>query len=119
MERYNRVISSTELTADMMRILIENTAEAAVAKGVKTIGGLPPNEWMDLLKARIGREPIFRLLYVLVRDMTVVKKNGPVVLSEVLVEDPAAWVAATKSLSLEQYWNVYPSPAMRGPAHGP
>jgi hypothetical protein len=107
--RYQTIMDREHLTTPALRILIENAAEAAIAKGVKNIGGMPPEQWRDLLVARVGREPIFRLLYILVRDMTVVKKNGPVVLSEVLVEDPTMWVDATKRLNLAEYLGTYPS----------
>jgi hypothetical protein len=107
--RYQKANQRLDLSEDSLRILIENAGEAAVAKGLKEVGGLPPEQWVEQLRQRVGREPFFRLVFILIRDMNSAKgKYGPIVLQDVLCEDPTLWVECSKTLSLENYFAQWP-----------
>lgn len=108
LSRHQEVNTSNQLTVNAVRIAIENALEASIAKGVKEIGGVPADQWAENLKGRLGREPLFRLMFILLRDMASAKsKNGPIVLSDVLCEDPTLWVQCSKDLNLGPYFAVY------------
>jgi hypothetical protein len=108
LSRHQEVNTFNQLSGNAVRIAIENALEAAIAKGVKEIGGVPADQWAENLKGRIGREPLFRLMFILLRDMASAKsKNGPIVLADVLCEDPTLWVQCSKDLNLQPYFAVY------------
>ena len=107
LSRWRDVNSQPTLGTDGFRVLVENTLEAALAKGVKEIGAMPAEEWADRLKGRIGREPMVRLLYILFRDAGAIKKT-PVTLPEMLAEDPPLFVRCMEDLNMSGYWALYP-----------
>jgi hypothetical protein len=106
MDRCNRLNTVHELSADGLRIFVENTSETAIARGLKKLGGLKPEDWRAFWLARIGNEPVARLYFVIARDILQTKV---MTLAEVLCEDPPLMVECMKTMDVKPYYSKYPA----------
>jgi len=92
----------TLLTEEGLRILVDNMTEVAQERGLRDVGALTPTEWRNHWVGRIGREPLIRLLFGIIRD---IQQTTDVTLCELLATDPALMASCLAGGDLSPYYN--------------
>jgi hypothetical protein len=101
-ERFSVLTSTTSITASALRVFIDNVVEVALERGLKTISIFTPYEWRDHWFGRIGKEPLLRLLYVIMRD---IQHHSELTLCELLAEDPALMARCMHTGNMAPYYD--------------
>jgi len=102
---YNVANSSYALTERGLRFLLENYVIVMRRRGITDIGGwATPENWFNSMSARIGFEPLFRLLWKIIKDTL----QKDIVLHEVLNEDPDLFLDCMENGDLMPFYARYP-----------
>lgn len=102
---YNVANSAYALTERGLRFLLENYLIVMKRRGITDINGwTTPDQWFNAFSARIGFEPLFRLLWKMVADT--LPKN--IFLHEVLNEDPDLFLDCMANGDLMPFYARYP-----------
>ena len=103
--RWNDVGRTQMFSVDSLKNLIKNVSTVATVKHATQLGGFrDAPEWEDFMIARVGKEPIVRLMYVIFRDMA----NADIRLDEILAYDPAAYVHYFEENQIPVYYDLFP-----------
>ena len=103
-QEYECANSSYALTDRGVQFLLENAVTVLRRHGKTQIAGLTIDFWYNSFKARIGIEPLFRLLWVIIRDL----QAESVQLHQVLVADPMLFLDCLQNDNLLPYYERYP-----------
>jgi hypothetical protein len=95
--------SAYALTERGLHFLLDNCKTVLERHGEGEIGGLTVNFWYNSFKGRIGYEPVFRLLWVIIRDLQA-KNIG---LQEVLNEDPGFFMDCMANNNMLPFYQRY------------
>ena len=96
--------SSYALTDRGLRFLLDNYITVMTRRGITSCGGIPLNQWATSFHARIGIEPLFRLLWVIIRDTI----NQDIPLHEVLIADPGLFLDCLANDDLLPFYERFP-----------
>ena len=99
----NKIVSDIGLT-----YLIDNFLEAVRAKDIRVIDGMLVYQWEEWFKGRIGKEPLFRLLYVFFKTLSATKVD----FYEVMSEEPSFFILCMNENRYMDYHNKYNTEAI-------
>lgn len=104
-QEYEIASAPNALTEQAVRFLINNYVIVMNKKNITDIQGFQtPEQWGNAYLARLGNEPLFRLLWAIVRD-TIQKGIG---LHEVLIADAALFFDCMANGDVMPYYRLYP-----------
>lgn len=83
-EDWEKLNELMDVTFNGVKVLIRNCREACVAKGIPRIAGRHPDDWVEWMTHRVGQEPLLRLVFLIVVEMS---RLG-LTLFEVMARDP-------------------------------
>ena len=90
-------------TAEGLRLFLHNVVIVAQRRSIDIVAGISPIQYEQLMESRIGNEPIIRLAFVIIRDIT----HSNMSLAEVLARDPLLFIEALEQSDINIYYNVY------------
>jgi hypothetical protein len=109
--RWNDVGRTQMFSVDSLKNLIKNVSIVASVKHVSRLGAFEnAPEWEQYMNARVGNEPIVRLMFVIFRDM----QHAEIRLDEVMALCPAEYVRFFEENQIPIYYEMFP-PACTGP----
>ena len=94
------------LTFRGLQVMITNAFLIAEERKIKKIGACDPAEWRDLNLVRVGREPVARLIFGILRDIN----HAKIGVCELLAEDPALMAKCLDSGNISPYYAKFPTP---------
>ena len=104
-QEYEIASAPNALTEQAIRFLLNNYVIVMNKRGITDIQGfLTPELWATSYLSRLGNEPMFRLLWAIIRD-TLQKGIG---LHEVLIEDASLFFDCMTNNDLIPYYKLYP-----------
>ena len=99
---FENLTHETLISEEEVKLFLKNLLACAIQKK-KRIGGVEPQLYEEIMIRRIGEEPLFRLIFVLMRDML----SAEITIAEVLSRDPALYCKAIQQDDFTIYYNQY------------
>jgi hypothetical protein len=103
---WNHVNLPDQINGETLRLLVENFVRICNVRN-ESIWGMTPSEWASIFISRIGKEPLFRLIFVFVNAV----ESSNSCLSEILAQDSVLFAQSIAIGDLRQYYDKYPAAA--------
>jgi hypothetical protein len=100
---YDMINSNINISTVSLRHIIKRVYQACKAKGLDTFDGLPIHLWYTTTDAKVGQEPMMRIMFRLAFAM--VSQN--LFLVEVLNEEPELMIACFNNGDLTPFYAKY------------
>jgi hypothetical protein len=101
--RHLYINDKTHVSSNSLEFLLDNFREALSAKKVERLEGMCVDEWFSVFSSRVGKEPLFRLMYCFYRALG----QSGVGLHELLCEEPAYFIECLNNNNYLAYHDKY------------